>query len=127
MYHIPPRNVLSMYIEENSLNPKQFFQKSNHLKEMSLNPKQFFAKLVCLQEMPLNSNLQEKSLNPNQDLFKIRWNSAKCAKIMNDFTAIYIAAKCVLVGAPQNFTADKKLYNSSAELLIKILAELLSC
>ena len=42
---------------------------------------------------------------------------AKCAKIVNDFAAIYIAAKCVLVGAPQNFPADRKLYNSLAELL----------
>ena len=51
---------------------------------------------------------------------------AKCAKIMNDFMTIYIAVKCVLVGAPQNFPADGKLYKSSAEILIKSLAELLS-
>ena len=51
---------------------------------------------------------------------------AKCAKIVNDFAAIYIAAKCVLVGAPQNFPADGKLYHSSAELLIKSSAKLLS-
>ena len=50
----------------------------------------------------------------------------KCVKIVNDFAAIYIAAKCVLVGAPQNFPADGELYNSSAEILIKSLAELLS-
>ena len=43
----------------------------------------------------------------------------KCAKIVNDFTATYIAAKCVLVGAPQKFPADGKLHNSSAEILIK--------
>ena len=51
---------------------------------------------------------------------------AKCEKIMNDFVAIYIAAKCVLVGALQNFPADGKLYKSSVELLIKSSAELLS-
>ena len=49
----------------------------------------------------------------------------KCAKIVNDFAAIYISTKCVLVGAPQNFLADGKLYNSSAEILIKISAKLL--
>ena len=51
---------------------------------------------------------------------------AKYAKIVNNFVAIYIAAKCVLVGALQNFPADRELYNSSAEILNKSSAELLS-
>ena len=51
---------------------------------------------------------------------------AKCAKIVNNFVAIYIVAKCILVRASQKFPANGKLYNSLAEILIKSLAELLT-
>ena len=70
--------------------------------------------------------LQGKSLNPKQfiaksyqELFKIRPNVKKYAKIMNDFTAIYIAAKCFFGGAPWYFLANRKLGKISAELLLK--------
>ena len=42
-----------MYVQENSLNPKQFFAKSGRLQEKSLNPKQFFAKSDQLQEFKI--------------------------------------------------------------------------
>ena len=84
-----------MYIQENSLNPKQFFAKSSHLQEKSLNPKQFFAKSNCLQEF----EIKHKSILPKKMKKKIQKNVSHTSK------------KCPLNVHPRKFFKPKTIFS----------------
>ena len=94
----PPRNVF----QKNSLNPKfeeKFLNEEAqkiyfNTKHGHTSKKNHTASKKCLPKKFFKPKLWRNFFEPKPSLCKMSW-SAKCAKFVNHFVAIYIDAKCV--------------------------------